>query len=151
MKMQIEAMPPYRVAYLRQIGPYGSGNAEMMENLKQWARTNRLLHSQSVILGLAHDNPEITKAEACRYDVCLVIAGDYNLINGGVNEEQLPGGDYAVFQISHTVEAIRQAWQEIFPELTARGCQIDASRPVLERYSAGMVNHHFCEICVPIK
>ncbi|MDF3000518.1 MAG: gyrase inhibitor [Bacillota bacterium] len=63
---------------------------------------------------------------------------------------ELPGGTYAVFTVSHTAEAVAQAWIEIFALISASGSIPDLSRPILERYHAGLVAEHLCEICVPI-
>lgn len=151
MNMKIDTIPPYRVAYIRHIGPYGTGNVQTMEKLKSWARSNNLFHDNSIILGIAHDNPEITKPENCRYDTCLVVSNDYYINEEDINHGSIIGGNYAVFKISHTTEAVQKAWIEIFPELSKQGYQFDETRPILERYIVEMVNNHFCEICVPVK
>ena len=151
MKMNIETISPYRVAYLRHIGPYGIGNVQTMESLKSWAKSHNLFDENAIILGIALDNPETTKPESCRYDVCIVVSDDYSVNDGHVCQGNIAGGRYAVFTISHTAEAVQKAWFEIFPELLKQGFQFDEARPILERYIVEMVNNHFCEICVPIK
>lgn len=150
MNMQIETIPPYKIAYIRHTGPYGTDNVQTMEDLKHWARKNHLLNDTSIILGIANDNPAATKPEDCRYDTCLVVAED-NFINGEtVRPGRVAGGRYAVFEIQHTTEAVQAAWVEIFPELARLGYRPDETRPILERYKAKMVQNHLCEICVPI-
>jgi DNA gyrase inhibitor GyrI len=151
MNFTIEKMPSYRIAYIRQVGPYGTGNKQTMEKLKDWAGSNHLLNDQSIILGIAHDNPETTEPENCRYDTCIVIADDYGVREGYIHEGNIIGGNYAVFIISHTAEAVQKAWAEIFPELSNQGYPLDETRPILERYRVEMVNNHYCEICVPIR
>jgi len=166
MEMKIETIPPYKIAYIRHIGPYGTGNVQTMQKLKKWAKTNKLLNNNSIILGIAHDNPETTKPENCRYDTCLVIsdndcagndcacneaAGIKAAGNEDVSVGNIVGGRYSVFKISHTEEGVQQAWLEIFPELEKQGYQFDETRAVLERYTVEMVDNNYCEICVPIK
>ena len=152
MDIKIENTPAYRIAYIRQIGPYGINNVHTMEELKRWAKMNNLLNDGSIILGIAQDNPETTKPEDCRYDTCLVVSNDYSVTRGGgeVIEGNIAGGKYAVFKIHHTAEAVQQAWIDIFPDLLIRGYQVDESRPIMERYITHMVNNHHCEICVPV-
>jgi DNA gyrase inhibitor GyrI len=77
MKIKIEVVPEYEIAYIRQIGSYGADNIQTMEKLKTWAKDNHLLDHESIILGIALDNPDITRAEDCRYDTCLVISKNY--------------------------------------------------------------------------
>ncbi|KGK91078.1 DNA gyrase inhibitor [Desulfosporosinus sp. HMP52] len=150
MNMKTETIPPYKIAYIRHIGPYGTG-VQTMEKLKNWAKSNDLLDDKSIILGIAHDNPETTKPENCRYDTCIVVSDDYCVNTQHVSQANIIGGSYAVFMISHTAEAVQKAWLLIFPELLKQDYQFDETRPVLERYAVKMVNNHYCEICVPIK
>ncbi len=35
MEYNVETLPNYRIAYFRQIGPYGPANLEVMEKLKK--------------------------------------------------------------------------------------------------------------------
>ena len=99
----------------------------------------------------ARDNPETTRPENCRYDTCLVISDNDLTKNEEVASGTVEGGRYLVFKIRHTADAVLKAWLEIFPELSAQGYHFDETIPVLERYAAGMVMNHFCEICVPVK
>ncbi|PKM76032.1 MAG: DNA gyrase inhibitor [Firmicutes bacterium HGW-Firmicutes-15] len=150
MDIVIEKMPAYRIAYIRQIGPYGINNVKTMEELKKWANFNHLSNDESIILGIAQDNPETTKPENCRYDTCMVVSNDYSVTDGNVREGNIVGGKYAVFIINHTAEAVQKAWIDIFPELLKQGYQFDKARPIIERYTVQMVNNHHCEICVPV-
>nr|WP_184312531.1 GyrI-like domain-containing protein [Anaerosolibacter carboniphilus] len=150
MDIMIEKMPAYRIAYIRQIGPYGIQNVQTMEELKEWAKLNHLFNDESIIFGIAQDNPETTRPEDCRYDICIVVSNDYSVIDDYVREGNIVGGKYAVFKIHHTAEAVQQAWIDIFPELLRQRYQLDESRPIIERYMVQMVNNHYCEICLPI-
>ncbi|MGM7635218.1 AraC family transcriptional regulator [Bacillus sp. Hm123] len=149
MSIKIETLPTYRLAYVRQVGPYGSANIQTMQKLKQWAAAKNLFSQASIIVGISHDNPETTLPENCRYDAGIVISNDAQ-IDEFVSESELPGGKYAIYKVQHTAEDLQKAWSEIFYELSHRGYQID-ERPIFERYIGEMISNHYCEICVPIK
>lgn len=150
MNITIENMPVYRIAYVRQMGAYGINNGVTMEKLKEWAKSNDLLSEDSIIFGIAQDNPGTTKPESCRYDACIVVANDYVITDDYVSEGNMAGGKYAVFKIDHTAEAVQKAWNDIFSILSSRGFQLDETRPIIERYNVKLVNNHQCEICVPV-
>lgn len=150
MAYQIEEMSKSRIAYMRRVGPYGAGNYALMKKFKEWAKANGLFTTSAVILGISQDNPATTPPENCRYDVGVVVSEQFVAANANVNIAELPGGRYAVFTIDHTAEAIQKAWGEIFVQLSAKGQQPDASRPILERYIPAMIDKHLCEICVPV-
>lgn len=150
MEFKIEILFPCKIAYIRQVGPYGANNVRTMEKLKSWAGANQLLGDDSVILGIAWDDPQIAKPENCRYDTCLIVANDFGWEGSDVQEGEIIGGRYAVLKINHTAEAVRQAWSEIFSELAKRNLLPDDARPIMERYATQLIRKHFCEICVPI-
>lgn len=151
MKMTIELIPAYDIAYMRRTGSYGAENVETMEKLKFWAMQKHLLDHESVILGIAQDNPVTTNPADCRYDTCLVLQKPETLLfTEEVHHGKTQEGQYAVFEVVHTAEAVQQAWTELFGILASKGLQLDPSKPILERYAAKLVEQHLCEICVPI-
>ncbi|SHH95368.1 AraC family transcriptional regulator [Desulfosporosinus lacus] len=150
MHVNIETIPSFSIAYIRQVGAYGAENNRTMGQLKHWAKANNLMNSKAVIFGIAHDNPQTTPPENCRYDACLLLADKHFPPGGNVQYGEITGGKYAIFTVKHTAEAVEQAWAEIFPVLSESGYLPDTTRPILERYAAKKVEQHFCEICVPI-
>jgi DNA gyrase inhibitor len=108
------------------------------------------MNSKTVIFGIAHDNPQTTPPENCRYDACILLANEHFPANDNVQQGKIAGGKYAVFTVKHNAEAVEQAWAEIFPVLSESGYLSDNTRPILECYSAVLVEQHLCEICVPI-
>ena len=73
MKVEVREMPELRVAYVRNIGPYNTiGKA--FERLCQWAGPRGLLGSpDAMMLGIYHDDPEVTDADKLRADACVVV------------------------------------------------------------------------------
>jgi DNA gyrase inhibitor len=149
MNIKVEAIPKSRIAYVRQVGPYGPGNVQAMEKLKKWADEKNLLAESAIILGISLDNPETTLPENCRYDAGIVISNDYQLDNS-ICERELSGGKYVVCKVKHTAVDIQKAWAEIFPILQNSGYPID-NKPIFERYTGDMIYNDYCEICVPVK
>lgn len=146
--MKIETIPTYRIAYFRRVGPYGAANYQVMQRLKEWAAAEKLLTDTSIILGISQDNVETTDAQKCRYDAALVVPEDFQNDEASVGE--LRGGKYICYTVQHTAEAMKQAWADIFHELSNLGLEID-SRPTFERFNTEMLREHYCEICIPIK
>ncbi|MRN54764.1 AraC family transcriptional regulator [Paenibacillus monticola] len=148
MNIKIEKLPRYRIAYVRQVGPYGPANIQVMKKLKNWAKEKNLLTESAIILGITQDNPETTPPESCRYDACIVISNDYRIDNS-ISESELSAGEYVICKVKHTAEDIQNAWAEIFTNLQNSKYQID-NRPIFERYTGDMINNDYCEICVPV-
>lgn len=151
MVIKIEDIAPDNIACIRRIGPYGEENIKTMEELKKWARDNKLINEDSIILGIARDNPEITKAENCRYDVCIIVKDGLYTNDDNIFQSSIERGKYVVFKINHTAQDIKRAWQEIFAELFKLGVVFDETRPIMERYAEKLIKNDYCELCVPIK
>ena len=150
MDIKTEIIPAYKIAFIRKTGPYGPQNVQAMEQLKSWANENNLINENTIILGIAQDNPEITEPKACRYDTCLVVSEEFEADDNNINLGKIIGGRYCVFTTNHTAAAMEKAWREIFSELVKANYEFDTGRPILERYALKMINKHYCEICVPI-
>jgi len=151
MSISLETISRTRIAYVRQIGPYGPANRQAMEALKRWAQDRLLLSEASVLLGIPQDDPATTPPEACRYDTCLVVDDDFVFSgNDPVKEGVLAGGDYLVYRIAHTAQAVMHAWASIPGLVRDRGHAI-ADGPVMERYKGELLLQHQCELCIPVR
>ncbi len=149
MKMTIEEIPESRIAYFRNVGEYGEKqNKELMESFKKWAQINGVFDN-STILGIPHDNPQVTPKEECRYDVCVVINTNFNVVKPA-QVGKFTGGKYAVFVLDHTKEAVNEFWGNIFSEIKKNNLLI-REQPIVERYTSQMIGNHLCEILVPIQ
>ncbi len=94
--VEIRRIEPMRAAAMRQVGPYSEIGA-LFEKLMGWAGRNRMLGPGARVLGLCHDDPEMTPPERCRYDACLGLDPDHSVPAGeGVDEILIQGGEYAV-------------------------------------------------------
>ena len=145
-----EKIPPSTVFYMRRTGEYGAGNHALMETFKKWVNENDLCHEDTVIYAIPMDDPEKVEPCRCRYDVCIHRPPDQESVPGPVRCRELAGGNYLVFQIPHTADAVQTAWQMCFSELKELGYLPDENRPVMERYQKRLVDEHFCELCIPI-
>ena len=97
--MKIDTLPNYRIAYVRQVGPYGPHNVKVMEKLKRLAKKKGLFTKDSIILSIARDNPEETAPENCRYDAGIVISSEY-YVDDDFSEDQLVGDSMQYTKLS---------------------------------------------------
>ncbi|WP_052401087.1 GyrI-like domain-containing protein [Oceanobacillus jeddahense] len=146
--MKIEQISDLPIVYMRRTGAYGEENQQLMAAFKHWMTYNNtsqdnLLTDSAIILGIIHDDPALVSPEACRYDTALVLSEQQEIDDACVQKGMLQGGNYAVFTIDHTAEAMNRAWQDIFTELTEACYQLDEARPIIERYTKSMLENTF--------
>ena len=94
LSARVETLPARPVAFVRHVGPYANVGAAWTR-LTAWAGPRGLLAGRPRLLGLVHDDPDVTPPDRVRYDACLVVARPVRP-DGDVGVQQLPGGDYAV-------------------------------------------------------
>ncbi|MDX8046218.1 GyrI-like domain-containing protein [Gracilibacillus sp. S3-1-1] len=152
MKIKVENLPTTKIAFFRNVGPYGNEkNFEMMKEFKKWVRTNGLSKNRFEygIYGIAQDNPAITPLEECRYDLIISVDNDWEVkrpANTGIFE----GGKYAVFTIVHTTEAVRDFWNNLNAEMSKYNFNLRKS-PIVERYKEEEGEDKYCEFLIPIQ
>jgi AraC family transcriptional regulator len=94
MKVEIKRLEPMRVAFRRHVGPYSKVGATWDRFLPFMGKEGRL-SGDSLILGICHDDPEVTPPARIRYDACLSV-DDTFVAEGDIGVQVIAGGDYAV-------------------------------------------------------
>ncbi|MEO2203729.1 GyrI-like domain-containing protein [Paenibacillus pabuli] len=150
MEMFMEQLAACRIAYVRQVGPYGPANVQAMNQLKQWADAKDLLNEAAILFGIPQDNPTTTPPHHCRYDAAIELHELEFPEDDSIEIGELHGGNYLICKVKHTAEGIQQAWNDIIPYLQNNNYVIN-HKPVLERYRWELLEQHYCEICVPVK
>ena len=156
MSIQVRELPPYHVAYMRYVGPYGPhGIPELWVKFQKWMEARGLASDTAIKLGIGYDDPHITAAEKCRYDACVVVPEDFPS-DKWVNVVDLPGGKVAVSQFMGGAHEISEAWNQVFSAwLPESGYQPD-DRPCVEVYRGhagvdGKPGVFRCELCLPVR
>ena len=157
MSIRVTELPVRHVAYMRYVGPYGPhGIPELWMKLKKWMQTHDLVADSTITLGVGHDDPDITAAEQCRYDACVVVPASFTP-DRWVNVMDVPGGTYAVSEFAGTAHDIRGAWEALYRSwLPGSGYEPD-DRPCFERYRPrnftveGKPDAFRAELCMPVR
>ncbi len=158
MQAKLEAkilnLPVVNIAYQRHIGPYGPGIAKFWrDTFMPWCVANRV--ATHATFGIAHDDPQQTAPEKCRYDAGVEVARDFKA-SEPTYLTTLPGGYYAVAEFSGPASEIGAAWSALFREwLPANGWQVD-NRPCFERYLPdtkfdAKTGAFECELCISVR
>ena len=146
INLKIENFENITIAYMHRIGKYGYENTLLMEKFKNYLKEHNLFNDNTVILGIALDDPKTTTPSNLRYDVGVIINENDNI---QLDTRKIDCGKYAVFEIPHTADAVSDFWQNIGNLLSS--LPADFKKPVIERYSAQKISQHLCEFCIPLK
>jgi AraC family transcriptional regulator len=139
MHVEVQQLPAYHVAYIRRLG-YAKGVYQehlntAFQQVCSWVATRDLFGPDTLVIGVPHDNPDVTPNDRCRYDACVTIPAAVTEAGDGVDIQTLAGGQYAVHHIDVRDPAeIGQAVDTLYGQwLPASGYQTD-DRPCLEIY-----------------
>jgi len=156
MNVKISELPNYHVAYMRYVGPYGAHGIPLLwQRLREWMRPRGLDAPNAIMLGIAHDDPDVTAVEKLRYDACVVVPADFKG-DKWVNVMDVPGGRHAITTFAGTAHEIEDAWGALYRTwLPGSGFEPD-DRPCLEVYRgnpevAGRPGAFHCELCIPVR
>lgn len=155
MPIEFKTLPTFRLAYLRHTGPYGHSDiTRAWERFGAWCAENGLMRPRRKMLGIALDNPVITRADQCRYDACVEVGADFQP-GGDIGVQVLAARHYACSRFVGTGADVPAAWERLLASLPARGWQADHA-PAVEYYAedfvmdpeTGVFNF---ELCLPVR
>lgn len=149
-RMKVEFFETVAIAYRRRVGAYGVENKKLMEEVKCFLKNEGYLQEGSILIGIPRDNPEITVASNCRYDIGLILKPGDDFTEPTFIKEQVSAGNYLVLTIPHTEKEVATALPRLFEEMSKKGYQHDLSRPIIEKYAGNLLLEGQCEVCVPI-
>jgi len=132
VQVTIKTIEPMRVAFLRHVGPYHLVG-ETWNKLCAWAGPRGLLGPQTIMLGICHDDPDVTPADKIRYDACLSVNGGIEP-QGDVGVQEIEGGDYAVTTHHGPYEKLSETWGGLCGQWLPTSGREPRSAPGFELY-----------------
>jgi AraC family transcriptional regulator len=111
MDASIKQIGEQKVVFIRHTGPYNEVGPTWGK-LCQWAGKKGLIWWNPKMLGLCHDDPQVTPPDKIRYDACIVVKKDVQP-EGEVGVQTIAGGDYAVAIHRGPYEKLSETYAEL--------------------------------------
>ena len=132
MKVEIKMFQTRRVAFVRHVGPY-SGCGEAWDHLCAPLGKQGLLGSDTLYIGLCHDDPDVTAPDKLRYDACVTVDGGFEP-QGEIGVQNIAGGEYAVATHFGPYEELARTYGELLGQWIPRHGRELRSSPSFEIY-----------------
>jgi AraC family transcriptional regulator len=130
--VRLEALPAMRVAFARHVGPYDEVGAAW-QRLMSWAGRSGLLAFTTQMVGIIHDDPEVTPPDKMRYDAAIPV-DDRVKPDKDIGIQQLDSGRYAIGTHRGPYNRIGDTYARLCGEwLPGSGRELSAA-PALEFY-----------------
>jgi AraC family transcriptional regulator len=130
--VDLQDLPPLQLLFLRHVGPYAQVGAVWMR-LMTWAGMRGLLGPGMKLIGIVHDDPDVTPEGKIRYDAAVTVSrpvqaeGDFGLM-------EFPAGRYAVYLHKGPYEALGKVYQRIYGGWLPRSGYSLRDLPAFEQY-----------------
>ena len=154
IEVDVREIPAMHVAYVRHVGPYYE-IGQSFKRLMRWAGPRqRLWTPETRILGVYHDNPDITPVEHLRAEACITVR-EGTRTRGDIGTMTIPGGTFAVAHVEIDETQYAEAWDRLICDwMPQSGYQPD-KRMCFEMYLNDASKHpkglHIVEICEPVR
>lgn len=133
--VSIRERPALRVAYLRIANSYDvettlAGYSRFIVWLRE--RGGGALPDGELI-GVSHDDPDVTPPEQCRYDFCFTVTGEV-AAGGEIAIREMPACTVACVHIDGDVGVLSRAWDYLYRYWLPRSRWQPANLPAMEIY-----------------
>jgi len=132
MKVEIKQMKPMRVAFMRHVGPYGEVGKTWEQFLTIMGKDG-YLGGNPMMLGICHDDPEVTPPAKIRYDACLTVGEDFEP-SGDIGVQTVAGGEYAMTTHTGPYSKLGQTYSEFLGQWLPRSGRELRDTPCFEVY-----------------
>ena len=146
-KITIENIPDYYVIYERRFGSYEDLRRDWDGFIEKY---QEYITAKTKLLERTYDDPAVTSAGHCLYDVCMSVGEDCAL----KNTAKIQGGRCIVYHFKGHAKQIYAAYQTIFLVwLPKTSYELDATKSLFDIYHAVDSETMYMEldICIPVK
>ncbi len=133
MKVSITKQPARRIAFIRHVGSYHNMGT-VFGQLCAWAGAKGLLGANCQMVGVYHDDPDVTPPEKLRGDAALIVGDDVQVDDGPVQIGELAGGEYAVAVHKGPYARLIDSYRWLYGHWLASSGREPADAPCFEKY-----------------
>lgn len=157
-KVVLKSMPALHVAYVRTRRGYElSAIEEAWDKLTTWVKARDLVNEDTIVLGINHDDPELSGVENCRYDAAISVPEEITEFSGEIGIQDIPGGKYATFSFpvqNNIGEMMELSYSRLYKWMVMNGISPADSSPFaiyLDPDAMGRGELAHCTLCVLIE
>jgi len=132
MNVEIKTLKPMRVAMMRHIGPYNEVG-EVWDRFLTLMGKDGYLGGNPMMLGICHDDPEVTPQNRIRYDACLAVDEEF-VSSGEIGVQTVAGGEYAVTTHTGPYSGLGKTYAEFLGQWLPRSGRELSNAPCFEVY-----------------
>jgi len=159
-RVRVEHVRPIIVAFVRHVGAYdnllekGSSMSALWAELFRWGNAEKLINSDSLLIGIPQDNPSVTPLEKQRFDVCVQIP-EFRNPSGHIGCQTIDAGLFGVGRHYGSFDNLAETYMHVYDLLVTSGRYRLRTQPPFEVYGYSHVKAdlriHFTDVYLPIE
>jgi AraC family transcriptional regulator len=110
--VEVKELPPMELVFLRHVGPYSQVGATW-GRLMAWAGMRGLLGPNMKLIGIVHDDPDVSPSDKVRYDAAVTVNRPVQP-EGGFGVMEAAGGKYAVATHKGSYDGLGKTYQRVY-------------------------------------
>jgi AraC family transcriptional regulator len=132
LTLEVKQLPPTQVLFLGHVGPYDQVGATWGK-LMSWAGMRGLLGADMKLIGIAHDDPDVTPAGRLRYDAAVTVSrpvtpeGEFAVV-------EIDGGSYAIATHKGPYHDLAKTYQRVYGGWLPQSGYEPRDAPSFEQY-----------------
>lgn len=134
-QVRVEAFPETYLAYIRVRNSYVNHEKilQAFTTLWAWAEKNQI---RGNIIGMSQDDPDVTPASQCRYDVCIPLPAKKikRQENSDLNYRVIPACTIATLPVTGNIAIVDKAWQYLMRYWLPHSGKFPENLPAMEIY-----------------
>ena len=132
MNVMIKDVNNIKVAYVSHQGPYQEcGHA--WDKLCSSLAPEGLLGGEAKMLGVSYDDPDVITVNELRYDACITVPNDFQIIDG-IKLQTISGGQYAVTTHIGSYNDLSDTYRKFFGQWLPQSNYESDNKPCFEVY-----------------
>lgn len=157
---RLEHVRSITVAFVRHTGVYdgvlepGSRVADYWQELFRWGAATHLVTTDSLLLGIAQDDPSVTPAEKARFDVCVQVPA-FHSPAGNIGCQTIAGGLFGVARHYGAFATLGETYRAIYQAFIASQEYQLRLVPPFEVYGYTRVRDdleiHYTDVYIPLE
>jgi AraC family transcriptional regulator len=159
-QVRLEHVHPIIVAFVRHVGPYDklldkdSPMSLLWQELFEWGNANKLINTDSLLIGIPQDDPSITPPERQRFDVCVQIPAFRNP-SGHIGCQTISAGAFGMGRHYGSFDNLAETYMHIYDSLITTGQNKLRVQTPFEVYGyssvKGDIRIHFTDVYLPVE
>lgn len=154
-RVTVRTLDAIGVAFIRHYGAYVDADTRTFDRLIAWSQSKGLYIGDNLLIGIGHDDPNVTPSNKVRFDACIEVVKPI-VPDGDIGYQTIPAGHYAtVTYVGPYGHTMYEAYATLFHQMESHARYRLIGLPAVEIYRTTQINPDYAlnqtDIYLPVE